>query len=77
MSTLNPYIPSVETPPQKTSFQLAQEAAAQGKDPQEAVAEAVEATLEQAKGPRNGSPEIVIAAEAPIIAQIDGSFSPS
>ena len=27
MSTLNPYIPSVETPPQKTSFQLAQEAA--------------------------------------------------
>ena len=28
--------------------QLAQEAAAQGKDPQEAVAEAVEATLEQA-----------------------------
>ena len=29
--------------------QLAQEAAAQGKDPQEAVAEAVEATLEQAK----------------------------
>ena len=26
MSTLNPYIPSVETPPQKTSFQLANEA---------------------------------------------------
>ena len=28
MSTLNPYIPSVETPSQKTSFQLAQEAKA-------------------------------------------------
>ena len=27
MSTLNPYIPPTETPPQKTSFQLAQEAA--------------------------------------------------
>ena len=28
MSTLNPYIPSAETPPQKTSIQLSQEAAA-------------------------------------------------
>ena len=26
MSTLNPYIPPTEIPPQKTSFQLAQEA---------------------------------------------------
>ena len=28
MSTLNPYTPSIETPPQKTSIQLSQEAAA-------------------------------------------------
>jgi len=28
MSTLNPYTPSIETPPQKTSFQLALEAKA-------------------------------------------------
>ena len=28
MSTLNPYIPSVETPPQKTTLQLSREAAA-------------------------------------------------
>ena len=27
MSTLNPYTPPTETPPQKTSFQIAKEAA--------------------------------------------------
>ena len=34
-------------------------------------------TLAHASGPRKGKPDIVIAAEAPIIAQTDGSFSPS